>query len=62
MQILIKGARVLDPGNIDDKKDIIIKDNIIKAIVDPGESESKAEYKIIDAKNMLVVPGLIDIH
>jgi len=62
MQILIKGAMVLDPGNIDDKKDIIIKDNIIKAIVDPGESESKAEYKIIDAENMLVVPGLIDIH
>jgi len=62
MQIRIKGARVLDPGNIDDKKDIIIKDNIIQAIVDPGESESKAEYKIIDAKNMLVVPGLIDVH
>ena len=62
MQILIKGARVLDPGNIDDKKDIIIKDNIIEAIVDPGESKSKAEYQIIDAENMLVVPGLIDIH
>ena len=62
MQILIKGARVLDPGNIDDRKDIIIKDNIIEAIVDPGESESKAEYQIIDAENMLVVPGLIDIH
>ncbi|MDA3918270.1 MAG: dihydroorotase [Deltaproteobacteria bacterium] len=62
MQIRIKGARVLDPGNIDDKKDIIIKDNIIQAIVDPGESEFKAEYQIIDAENMLVVPGLIDVH
>ena len=62
MQIRIKGARVLDPGNIDDKKDIIIKDNIIQAIVDPGESESKAKYKIINAENMLVVPGLIDVH
>jgi dihydroorotase len=62
MQIRIKGARVLDPGNIDDKKDIIIKDNIIEAIVDPGESEFKVDYKIIDAENMLVVPGLIDVH
>ncbi len=62
MQIRIKGARVLDPGNIDDKKDIIIKDNIIEAIVDPGESEFKSDYKIINAKNMLVVPGLIDVH
>jgi len=62
MQIRIKGARVLDPGNIDAKKDIIIKDNIIEAIVNPGDNEPKAEYKIIDAENMLVVPGLIDIH
>jgi len=62
MQILIKGARVLDPGNIDDRKDIIIKDNMIEAIVDPVESKSKSEYQIIDAENMVIVPGLIDIH
>ncbi len=62
MQIRIKGARVLDPGNIDDKKDIIIRESIIEAIIDPGESGPKADYKIIDAENMLVVPGLIDVH
>ncbi len=71
MQILIKGARVLDPGNIDGKKDIIIKDNLIKAVIDPGDDESqayyqspdnKSDYKIIDANQMIVVPGLIDIH
>jgi dihydroorotase len=71
MQILIKGARVLDPGNIDAKRDILIKDNLIEAIIDPLHKESHVDknhgsqnpdYKIIDAKNMLVVPGLIDIH
>ncbi len=72
MQILIKGARVLDPGNIDGKKDIIIKDKLIKAIIDPGDDEFKVyykspdnknqDYKIIDANNMVIVPGLIDIH
>ncbi len=66
MQIQIKGAHVLDPGNIDDKKDIIIKDNLIESIIDPiaglPETESGPDVKIIDATGMIVVPGLIDIH
>jgi len=62
MQIRIKGARVLDPGNINDEKDIIIKDHFIEAIVDPGDNETKAGIEIIDAKGMIIVPGLIDIH
>ncbi len=54
MQTLIKGARLLDPGNIDGKKDIIIKDHIIEAIVDPNDIETKTYFetrpdtKIID--------------
>jgi len=35
MRIRLKGARVLDPGNIDDFKDIIIADGVIDSIVDP---------------------------
>ena len=62
MQILIKGARVLDPGNMDARKDIIIQGSTIKAVVDPGSRDSKSEYKIIDARNRVVVPGLIDVH
>jgi dihydroorotase len=69
MQILIKGAHVLDPGNIDEKKDILITDKCIEAILDPGsfdpdsiESGQGSEIKVIDAAGMLVVPGLIDIH
>ena len=62
MQIKIKGARILDPGIIDAKKDIIIKDNLIKAIVDPEDNMSETGYQIIDADKMIVVPGLIDIH
>jgi dihydroorotase len=66
MQIRIKGAHVLDPGNIDAKKDILIKDNRIEDIIDPGvslpENESNPDIKIIDATGMIVVPGLIDIH
>ena len=70
MQILIKGAHLIDPGNINDKKDIIIKDNLIEAIVDPivdpdfnqADNEPGTDVKTIDAGQMIVVPGLIDIH
>ena len=62
MQIRIKGAHILDPGNIDAKKDIIIKDHLIEAIVDPQYNEIQTDIKIIDAKGLIVVPGLIDIH
>jgi len=62
MQIKIKGARILDPGIIDIKKDIIIKDNLIKAIVEPEDSVSESDFQIVDANQMIVVPGLIDIH
>ena len=62
MRIRIKGARILDPGNIDDNKDIIVKDHLIEAIVDPGENETRTDIEIIDARGMIVVPGLIDIH
>ncbi|NOX33913.1 MAG: dihydroorotase [Deltaproteobacteria bacterium] len=62
MRIRIKGARVIDPGNFDDKKDIIIKNHLIEAIVDPEDNKSSIDVETIDAKGMIVVPGLIDIH
>ena len=62
MLIRINGAHVLDPGNIDEKKDIIINDHLIEAILDPDENMTKTDIKIVDARKMILVPGLIDIH
>jgi dihydroorotase len=38
MQILIKGARVLDPGNMDETKDVLIDGEQIAAILDPSDA------------------------
>ena len=62
MQIRIKGARVLDPGNIDDVRDILIEGGKIKAVVDPGFETDRDDETVIEAAGMVVVPGLIDIH
>ncbi len=59
--ILIKNGRVIDPkNNIDEKLDIIIKDERIYKI---GHFQDNGEYeKIIDAEGKIVSPGLIDVH
>jgi dihydroorotase len=59
--ILIKNGHVIDPKNsIDGVMDVAIKDQKI-AKVSKNISEKSAK-KIIDAKGLIVTPGLIDIH
>ena len=62
MLIRIKGARILDPGNMDENKDIIVKDHLIYAIIDPDQKDPEPDIHIIDATGKILVPGLIDIH
>jgi dihydroorotase len=58
--LLIKNGRVLDPAaERDGRFDVLIRDGLVEAI---GPDLASAGAKIIDAKNLLVVPGLIDVH
>jgi len=65
MKTLITNAYVLDmvgnTANIQ-QKDIIINNNIIEKIDNNLKQNNEEYYKIIDAKNMLVMPGLINTH
>lgn len=62
--ILIKNGRVIDPANkVDRVKNILInKDRIEGYPKDIKALESNRRVNVINAKNMVVVPGLIDIH
>jgi dihydroorotase len=61
--LAIVGGRVIDPESRFDKiADVFIQDGLVKKI---SSRESKAKIKakeVIDAKRMIVVPGLIDMH
>ena len=63
MNLIIKNGRVLDPANaIDGVRDIYVKDGVIEAVCNAGESYELADAEVIDAKGMYVMPGLIDLH
>ncbi len=60
MKLLIKNATIIDPANkIDSQQDILIENNKILKV---GKSIKPEGAEIIDAKGMLVAPGLFDMH
>ena len=61
MRIRIKGATVVDPGHLNENKDILIKDGLIEAVIDPIQAVEE-NTDIIDVTGMTAVPGLIDVH
>lgn len=60
MKLLIKNGRVIDPvQKIDEKMDVVIEND---KIVDIKKQYKGKVNKTIDAKDKIVMPGIIDIH
>ncbi|MFP4193571.1 MAG: dihydroorotase [Desulfosalsimonas sp.] len=72
--MLIKGGRVIDPGVMDEEADILINEGRIEEVhtgVQQGRSDDRKDRTaekdlsgaaVIDARGLVVVPGLIDMH
>jgi dihydroorotase len=61
-QVLLKGGRVIDPAaGLDATLDILVEGNRIAAI-GPDLAVTAPIAEIIDCKDRLVLPGLIDTH
>ncbi len=59
-KILIQGGRICDPANTSDRiADVLIVDGKIAAI---DRSLPTADCRILDARGLVVAPGLIDMH
>jgi dihydroorotase len=67
MNIRIHGGWIIDPGHYEGPGDILVVDGKIAA-VHRGDSQAAAQeasslpHRIIDARNKIVTPGLIDMH
>jgi dihydroorotase len=61
--ILIKGGRVIDPGqNIDSTLDVLIIDGKISSVSKTTSKSLPHGCEILDASGLIVTPGLIDMH
>ena len=65
MNLMIRNGRVIDPSQqLDEVRDIFVSDGVICApeSTDAPENDKAEDVRVIDAKGMWVVPGLIDLH
>ncbi|WP_260736203.1 dihydroorotase [Tunturiibacter lichenicola] len=61
--ILILNGRVVDPASgIDAERDVLLRHGRVAAVEMPGELRAVRGKEIIDAKGMIVAPGLVDVH
>ncbi len=61
MKLLIKRGRIIDPSqNLDFIGDLLVENGKILRV--EKDIEIKDEVEVIDAKNLWVLPGLVDIH
>lgn len=59
--LLVKGGLVIDPSqNIEAKRDVAVTGSVITAL--DRSIDSQDAQRTIDAKGMIVTPGLIDFH
>jgi len=59
-QLLIRGARILDPSqNLELLGDLLIQDGVIAQV---GEKLSAPNARVLEARGLVAAPGLIDMH
>jgi len=59
-RIIIKNGTIIDPGNgREEKSDLLLENGLVKSI--GGKAPAKGA-QVIEAKGMMVCPGLIDMH
>jgi dihydroorotase len=57
--LVIKGARVLDPGqSVDAVLDVVVEDGVISSLSGAAENG----HRVIDAKGLLLAPAFVDPH
>ena len=64
--LLIRGARLLDPGlDLDASGDVLVENGSIRWIGlkdQDGVSSSPSPYDLMDARGLILCPGFVDLH
>lgn len=61
--ILILNGRLVDPASgVDAERDLLLRHGKVAAVEKPGGLKDVKAKEVIDAKGMVVAPGLVDVH
>ena len=61
--LLIRGGRVIDPAqNIDRVDDVLVRDGLVVSIGHEGGQPLGKADETIEARGLIVAPGLVDMH
>jgi dihydroorotase len=61
--LIIRGGQLVDPAaGVDAPKDIFLKDGKVAEIAAPGKLKLANGAEVLDAKGLVVAPGLVDMH
>ncbi|MCF7708719.1 MAG: dihydroorotase [Verrucomicrobia bacterium] len=61
--LLLKGGRVIDPGNrLDAVADVLILDGLIAAVGKDAGAKAPADIRVVQVDGLVVTPGLVDMH
>jgi dihydroorotase len=61
--LLVKNGRVIDPAsNTDAPRDVLLDDDKIVEVAQPGKIASTNGMEMFDATGLIVAPGFVDIH
>lgn len=61
--LIIRGARVLDPvGNVDATLDVVVDRGLVSRLDQPGAAASRNGHRVIEAEGRLLAPAFVDPH
>jgi N-acetylglucosamine-6-phosphate deacetylase len=60
--LLLRGARVVLPGRMEETGTLIIRDDLIARIIGPAEAAPAHAGPILDLSGLTLYPGFIDVH
>jgi len=61
--LAIRGGHLVDPAaGVDGAKDLLLKDGRVVEIASPGKLKLANGAESLDARGLVVAPGLVDIH
>lgn len=63
MRTLIRGGLVVDPAqNLEAQRDVLLENGRVEALLAPGASKRVEATRVVDARGLWVLPGLVDMH